>query len=212
LIGFGEKVVQAAIVAGIQSFTQNLSTFVPDLFAQLSSAEQTRISNWFGNSSNRINVVLGYLQVNQVLPAVGIVLAAEDEIRDEQIIGSLGQVQFGNNTTNPVTPYQVQKTTYMRSLYRCDCVADNQEFLLWLQALVKWSLLTQRDAMESQYQMLNAKISAADVAPMEEAVQGEAVWPYHRVVTLAVDHFDTWNSVPNSNLLNQVVIQLSAQP
>ena len=217
MIFLGERLVQQAIQAGLSTFCGNLAQFVPDVFGQLDSNEQGRISNWFSNPANKLTVQIGYLLENQALPAVAITLAAEDEPRDRQIIGSMARFQLGSPTTTPVTPTQYQFTRYIRSVYRCDCVSDNQNFVLWLQALVKWCLYTQAANLEMQdadspTALLNQKISATDLEPYKIAIRDEAVPVYTRAVTLTADHFDTWNTVPNLSLITSVGATLTGTP
>lgn len=210
MIAFGERVLQAALINGFDTFTANLATYVPDIFAQLATPEQTRITNWFSSATNKVQIIVGYPLTNQVMPQVAITLAAEDEPQDRQITGSLSQVQLGDATASPAVPFQMQMGAYFRSIYRFDCIGPNQEFVLWLQALVKWALLQQRLAIEVGYKLMNQKLTASDFTPYREGVEDEVIFPYQRTITLTADHVDTWNSVPTNTLINAINTTLTA--
>ncbi len=206
----GETLVQQALRNGINTFAASLAQFVPDVYYQYSSNDQTRITGWFAGQK-QLPVIIGYAMGTQVEPLIAITLAVEDELREDQAIGSIGQMQYGDPTTG--TPFQAQYATYVRSVYRCDCVSPNQEFVMWLQALVKWCLYTQRAWLEYPFvtttdvgpqALLNQKVSCSALEPYQPAIREESTFSYTRAVTLTADHFDTWNTVPSSNLITSV--------
>lgn len=179
-----ERIIQTAILDSLTLFRQNLSTFVPDVFAQETSEHQTEITNWWQDVNNSVPVVIGYTLQPIQGAEIAITNEPANEVATRRFIGSLIQQTSDN----------YEYGTTLQAAYNLNVLGINQNWLLWGQALVRWALFMQRTNLEQQG-LLNQMISLSPLRPAPDSLK-DSVFPYQRTVTLNCQHIDTWTPLP----------------
>lgn len=194
MVILAERSLQTVLNNAFSLFRQNLSTFVPDVFAQETAEHQQEITNWWSNSENAIPVMIGYsLQPTQDAQ-VSITMEPSQEIAGQRFIG---------NTLSQITGGTEQGTTF-QGMYAMHVFGVNQNWLLWTQALVQWALEMNREVLETEYALFNQLISMSGLRPVPDALK-DSVFPYERTVFLSCQHVDTWSQIPVATITSATV-------
>lgn len=185
LLSLAERALQTVVLQALSLFRSNLSTFVPDIFAMETPEHQQEITTWWSNPQNQVPVVIGYsLQPTQA-PQVAITTEQSQEIPNRRFVGSLMDQTGGN----------FDYTTTFEDTYALHVFGPNQNWLLWTQAIVRWALLINRLTLESDYGLINQRISTSPLRPVPDSLK-DTVFPYMRTVFLSCQHEDTWSPLP----------------
>ena len=183
----GILIVTGAINGALTTFRANLDALVPDIFAALSSQQQTEIRQWFGNAQNRLPVLAGYPEQPQQLPCIAVTVDSMQETDNyEGLAAALAKQGDGS--------FNLSAGAAFSTSFSCLCLAFNYNFALYLSMLVRWALLWERQAMTASG-LFNQRISAQEIEPAEiylkRGGQQEAVFVYQYLVTLKAEHLDT---------------------
>ncbi|MCL6442461.1 MAG: hypothetical protein K6T83_03180 [Alicyclobacillus sp.] len=190
----GEQGIINALQSAVSLFRANLSAFVPDIYAYETPDAQNQIMNWWQNPNNTLVVQPGFNTGPVQGLSWNVTIGAEDEITDKRVIGTLATVQGGSETD--VTPFD--------SAYVIGVLGVNQNWLRWSQMLCKWALLYYRQPMETQYGLLNQRISLGGLQPVPDDLKDAVTFAYMRTVVLRASHADTWTQleVPTIEAVN----------
>lgn len=186
-IALAELGIQNAIQSAFALFRQNLATFVPDIFAAETPEHQQEITQWWQNTNNQVPVNIGY-QLSPVQgPQCAITVQNAQEVASRRFVGYMQQVLPSNGNA-------VYATTF-EGTYAVYCFGPNQNYLLWLQTLVRWALLISRQTLESQYGLMNQRIALGPLQPIPDSMH-DVVFPFERIVYLTCQTQDTWSPLP----------------
>lgn len=185
----------SAIADALSYFRANLATLIPEIFSDENATNQAAIQAWWGNGANVCPVQVGYTLQGVVAPQVAVTIEEEQEL--QQFAGGEHAGAYASVGSDMAEVDAV----YMQTTYSCHCVGPNQDFVLWLQMLVKWALLWQRKALMVGKQQNGAttgvferqKIAAGPFRPVPDPVYRESVFPFERVIMLQATHIDTWS-------------------
>lgn len=168
-----DKVVSGVIGAAITLFRAHLDQYVPEIYESESAANQALITQWFGNAANGITVTPGYPTTAITMPGVWTILGPAQETLEAEALG-IGRVGVPGLRALP-----------FRESVQCICSSPNQNQALWLQQLVWWALLTQRETLTSLSQLWGYQLTASPFAPMPDSAH-DVVFPFARTWTLSV--------------------------
>jgi len=188
----GEMPVVMALQDAFAYFRGNLSTLIPEVFAYVSSSDQSEINSWFGDSANQILIQSGYPEEPIQTPQVAVTL---DESRElDQFAGS----EMSGMTLSIGSDVAYGYSGYFQTTFMCRCIDKNIRFLGWLQMLTKWALLYERHALMQT--VVNGKptgyfqrqvITCTPLRPTPNNL-GDSVFTFERSVILVATHMDTW--------------------
>ena len=205
MIAMAEKAIASAIQAALSDFRSNMAAWVPQIFAQESAANQNAIQTWFSNAQNVVTVQVGYPTQQTAAPAVCITTEASQEVSGRQFVGSLGQSQAIGGPTSGTG--SLVYATYWHSAFNCHVLGVNADWTLWMDVLVRWALLYERQNLQQvppNGAGLNKQvISASGFRPAEGL--NSTVYPYVRTVTLSAEHVDSWTNVAVSEATGETV-------
>lgn len=185
MVVLAERLLQTVLLQSLDLFRNNLSTFVPDIFAQETPKHQQEIINWWSNPQNQVPVIIGYTLQPTQAPQLAITVESSQEVASRRFVGNLLQ-QTSNNH---------EYGTTFESTYAVNIFGPNQNWLLWMQILVRWALLINRLTLETQYALMNQRISLSPLVPVQDSL-GDSIFPYMRRVYLSCQHVDTWTPLP----------------
>ncbi|WP_304459076.1 hypothetical protein [Alicyclobacillus sendaiensis] len=186
-IALAELGIQNAIQSAFTLFRQNLATFVPDIFAAETPEHQQEITQWWQNTSNQVPVQIGY-QLSPIQgPQCAITVQNAREVASRRSVGNVQQVLAANGN--------IVFETIFEGTYAIYCFGPNQNWLLWMQTLVRWALLINRQTLESEYGLMNQIISLGPLQPVPDSMH-DVVFPFERTVYLTCQTADTWSPLP----------------
>lgn len=191
MVVLAERSIETCINNSLSLFRSNLSTFVPDVFAQETSDNQTQITNWWSNANNQVIVQVGYSLTPIKGPQIAITMEPSQEVSSRRFVGNMLQ-QTSNN-------YEYGAT--FDALYAVHVFGPNQNWLLWMQSLVRWSLEMQRQTLESSYGLMNQRLSMGALRPVPDSMK-DIVFPFERTVNLSCQHMDTWTPLAGTSVMN----------
>jgi len=203
----GELVVKGALDAGLSLLQGNTAFYTSDIFSLFTSDEQTAIQAWL--SAVTISPMTALPQTNLQMPLVVVQLESQEEIRDSQWISSQGVMILGSQSQG--TDAQNILATPFRSVYAVHIQTPNQRELLWLQMILKWCLLMEREWMETQMGLMNAQISASGLLPLDESTTRDTPTQYERVLVVTGDHVDSYQYSPSSTYVTSTSVSLTPQ-
>ena len=187
MVIIAERAIETVLNDAVTLFRANLSTFVPDIYAQESTAYQTEITNWWSNANNNVVVQIGYNLQKIQMPQLAITTESSSEVGSRRPIG---------HTMLAMSTSQVM-TTDFDSTYAIHVFGPNQNWLLWAQVFVKWALLMYRKTLEQQYFLINQRISLSPLRPAPDSMK-DVVFPFMRTVNLSCQHLDSWTPLPGA--------------
>ena len=195
MVVIAERSIQTVLLNAVALFRANLSTFVPDIYAQETAEHQQEITSWWSNTANENPpVLIGYtLQPTQNFE-FAITTMQSGEIASMRTIG--------NAATESSTG--LGYATQFQSTYTINCFASNQNWLLWAQALAKWGLLINRLVLEEDYDLYDQVISLGPLAPTPDSYK-DSTFPFMRQVHLTCKHTDTWTPLPSQSYTSATV-------
>lgn len=190
MVTLAERPLETVITDAFTSFRDNLSTFVLDIYAQESAANQDQITTWWSNADNNVTVTIGYPTASSIKsPMIAITMEPSNEVAPRRFLGNV----IGVTSTN------YNYGTTFEATYICHVLATNQNQLLWLQALVKWALMMNRQTLETTYGLLNQRLSLGPLRPIADSMK-DVVFPFERTITLNCQHIDTWTPLPTTTV------------
>ena len=192
MLAIPDKAIASSVSSAFDSFRSNVVQMVPEIFAQESGANQSEIQSWWSNLNNTVPVIVGYPLQQVTAPIVCVTMEPEQEIAPKQSIGSQSGV-FVTATG------QDGNATYFRGQYNVHAMGVNQNWVLWLQALVRWALLYQRRTLQEMpptgAALFRQVLSSSGFIPVPDSMR-DSVYPFQRVVSLSADRLDTWAGAP----------------
>ena len=189
MVVLAERSLQTVILNAISTFRQNLSTFVPDIYAQETSEHQQEITNFWSNTANNPPVIIGYsLQPNEDMQ-IAITNEPSSEVANRRFVG--------NTYMETSTGYEY--TTTFEASYAMHVFGINQNWLLWGQALVLWALMMNRNELETTYALENQRLSLSALQPAPDSLK-DSVFPYKRTVFLSCQFQNTWTPLAGSSV------------
>ncbi len=190
----GEQPIVDALSQAFTYFKNNLSVLVPEIFAYASATHQTEITALF---AKQVITQGGYPNQAILGPTVTVTMEPEQETE-----------QYVNQQTGIAIPVSsnvaLGNATTFKSTYHCHCFGINYNAVLWLQALVKWALLFERQALMQSVAadgntvtgyFLEQSLGATGLVPIPDGI-GDSMFPFQRIVILSAAHIDTWESIP----------------
>lgn len=189
MVILAERSLQTVLLDAFTLFRQNLSTFVPDVYAQENTAYQQQITDWWNNANNKVNVLIGYSLEPNLDWQVAITNEPQQEVANRRFVG---------NTLNQTSTYIEYGTTYEGS-FAMHVFGVNQNWLLWTQTLVLWALQMNRNALETSYGLENQRLSTSALQPVPDSLK-DSVFPYKRTVFLSCQYQNTWQPLPDQSV------------
>lgn len=181
----GILIVTHALQDAIDTFRQNLSAIVPDVYGALPQQQQTEIQNWFGNISNKLPIITGYPEQPQQIPCIAITADNMQEI--DMYEGLATALSYSGSNVN------LSLGSAFRTSFSFLCLAFNYNFALYLSMLVRWGLLWERQAMTNSG-LYNQRVTAQEIEPAEIYInkggQQDSFFVYQYLVTLTAEHVD----------------------
>ena len=194
MLAIPDKAIASSVSSAFDAFRSNVVQMVPEIFAQESANNQSEIQSWWSNLNNTVPVVVGYPLQQVTAPIVAVTMEPEQEIAPKQSIGSQSGVFVAATG-------QDGNATYFRGQYNVHAMGINQNWVLWLQALVRWALLYQRRTLQEMPPtgagLFRQVLSSSGFIPVPDSLR-DSVYPFQRVVSLSADRLDTWAGVPAS--------------
>ncbi len=194
MLAIPDKAIVAAVSSAFDAFRANTTSLVPQIFAQENSANQSEITQWWATLSNVVPVIVGYPLQQVTAPIVAVTMEPEQEIAPKQSIGSQSGVVIGATG-------EEGNATYFRGQYNVHAMGINQNWVLWLQALVRWALLYQRRNLQQMPPtgagLMRQVLSSSGFIPVPDSLR-DSVYPFQRIVSLSADRLDTWAGVASS--------------
>lgn len=185
MINAGEAGIVTVLQQAVALFQSDLGFFVPDIYAQLTTAAQNEITTWWQNPKNGITVQDGYTMAPVQGVQFAVITGTEHQIPSRRYIGNFFAQSGLSN----------QYSTTFETVYSIGVLSPNRNQLLWLQMLAKWGLLYNLTTLENSYGLFNAVVSAGPMMPVPDSLK-DSVFPFMRTVELTAQHEDTWTTPP----------------
>jgi len=194
MVILAERSIETVISDALTLFRQNLSAFVPDIYAQETTTNQTQITDWWTNAANQVAIQVGYSLSPTKAPQIAITMEPSQEVATRRFVGTVMQ----QTSTN------YEYGTTFEALYAVHVFGPNQNWLLWMQALVRWALEMQRQTLENTYGLMNQRLSMGALRPVPDSMK-DIVFPFERTVNVTCQHMDTWTPLPVASVTSATV-------
>ena len=192
MLAMPDKAIAAAIQAAFNQFRQSAATLAPEIYAQETTANQSAIETWWTTASNVVTVGVGYPLQQVKPPIVAVTIEAEQEMDRARFIGS----QSGLVVPGAAGTGSYGYATQLRGRYSIACLGVNQDWVLWMEVLTRWALLSQRRNLQQPPPagalLYRQTLSAAGFAPVPNSM-ADSVYHFARVLVLEADRLDTWS-------------------
>lgn len=183
----------------IERFAQakaDTSFIVPDLFDDLSLAEQTEISTYIqrknytddlrDRTDSEVFIFPSYPMFHIPLPQIGISLGNEDTAEKffDDVVGDATPYP----STGTQTHWDIPKGYWAQATYQADIVCTTKDEVVWLSRFVQRFIMEELDTLD-QIGVKEVAVSLQDTIPKTEAQPTTA---FSRVVKIGCKVANTW--------------------
>ena len=184
-----ETYVLQALRTGIASIQGDVDQ-LDDILDALSPTELASAKLYFANPKTTIYVAPGFPQESSRMPFVGVTVASEDPLQAQTPIS----YEFITANNGDGTWTQITGGRYHGTI-KATIYTPNPDLILWLTAIVWWSLMTQISLFISTANMNNVLIGMGDYEPSPSFlaplfVFARGIWvsgEYSKTVAVVVD-------------------------